>query len=154
MSDYEKYVTIKAKDLEQFGLEVTFENQKTIFDILNQIKVYVNDERVSFDQQPIIVNDRTLVPLRAIFEALGATVEWNDATKTVTATSDHGSVELQIGSDTAKINNPAASSRATIGSRRSVTGPFALNCRTTINVAAGAVADAIAPKTIAASIGR
>lgn len=38
--------------------------------------------------QPIIVNDRTLIPVRAISEALGATVEWNDKTKTVIITGD------------------------------------------------------------------
>ena len=95
---------IKAKDLEQFGLEVTFENQKTIFDIINQIKVYVNDERVKFDQQPIIVNDRTLVPLRAIFEALGATVDWEDETSTVTSVKDDTTISLQIGDNIMYVN--------------------------------------------------
>lgn len=33
---------------------------------------------------PIIENDRTMLPLRAVVEELGATVEWDDATKTVT----------------------------------------------------------------------
>ena len=45
--------------------------------------------------------------------------------------------------------NPTASSNATTGRSVSVTGPFALYCLTTINVAAGAVAEAIAPKIIA-----
>ena len=52
--------------------------------------------------------------------------------------------------DTAKTTRPTASSRATTGNKTSVTGPFALYCFTTIRVAAGAVAVAIAPKTIAA----
>ena len=58
-----------------------------------------------------------------------------------------------IPKDTAKIISPTASSSATIGSRRSVTSPFALYCRTTIKVAAGAVAAAIAPSVMAAERG-
>ena len=52
--------------------------------------------------------------------------------------------------DTAKTTRPTASSRATTGNKTSVTGPFALYCFITIRVAAGAVAVAIEPKTIAA----
>lgn len=63
------------------------------------ITVLLNDEKIEFDQQPIIKNDRTLVPLRAIFEAMGATVDWNDATKTVTSTLDSITVSLTIGSN-------------------------------------------------------
>ena len=55
---------------------------------------------------------------------------------------------------TAKITSPTASSNATMGRSRLVTGPLALNWRTTIRVAAGAVAEAIAPRTIAAGRGR
>ena len=50
------------------------------------ITVSVNGTNVVFDQAPVIENDRTLVPMRAIFEALGATVEWDGETRTVTST--------------------------------------------------------------------
>lgn len=50
------------------------------------IKVKINGEPVEFDVPPQLINDRTMVPLRAIFEALGAKVEWNGDTQTVTAT--------------------------------------------------------------------
>ena len=44
-----------------------------------QISVFLNAQRVEFpDQQPALVSDRTLVPLRAIFEAYGCMVEWSD----------------------------------------------------------------------------
>lgn len=62
------------------------------------VKVYVNGKRVEFDQQPVIQDGRTLVPVRAIFEALGATVTWDDATKTVTAKKGDVTVNLKIGS--------------------------------------------------------
>ncbi len=56
------------------------------------------------DQKPIIENDRTLVPLRAIFEALDAAVEWDADTYTVTATKGETTFELAIGATTYKVN--------------------------------------------------
>ena len=64
-----------------------------------EIKVIVNGVELSFDQPPIIENGRTLVPLRAIFEALGADVEWEQSTQTVTAVRDDITVTLTIGSN-------------------------------------------------------
>lgn len=49
------------------------------------ISVFVNNTKLTFDAEPFIQNDRTLVPMRAIFEALGASVAWDDETKTVFA---------------------------------------------------------------------
>lgn len=68
------------------------------------ITVMYNGEKISFDQIPVIENGRTLVPLRAIFEKIGATVEWNGETQTVTATKDDTSVSLTI-NNTVAIKN-------------------------------------------------
>ena len=43
--------------------------------------------RTELDVAPFITNGRTLVPVRAISEALGATVGWNNDTRTVTIKS-------------------------------------------------------------------
>ncbi|MCM3733440.1 copper amine oxidase N-terminal domain-containing protein [Fictibacillus nanhaiensis] len=67
-------------------------------------KVYVEDVEVEFDQEPIIIAGRTVVPLRAIFEALGAEIEWDNKTQTVTATKDDVTITLKIGAKTAKKN--------------------------------------------------
>jgi uncharacterized YkwD family protein len=61
------------------------------------IQVTVNDTAVQFDQEPIIENDRVLVPVRKIFEALGATVSWTERTQTVTANKNTTVIILQIG---------------------------------------------------------
>ncbi|MCD8049015.1 MAG: leucine-rich repeat protein [Clostridia bacterium] len=64
------------------------------------ITVLYNGKRVSFhayNQNPEIVNDRTLVPLRAIFEAMNAEVEWDQETQTVTATRGNVTVKITIG---------------------------------------------------------
>jgi hypothetical protein len=61
------------------------------------IKVYVDSQAVSFDQAPVIIDDRTLVPMRAIFQALGSEVSWYEPTKTVTSTKDGDTFVLVIG---------------------------------------------------------
>lgn len=71
----------------------------------NTIPVFVDGVQISFDQQPIIRDDRTLVPLRGVFEALGATVYWNNDTRSVTAYKDDTTVELAIGSSTMYVNS-------------------------------------------------
>lgn len=53
---------------------------------------------------PFISNGRTLVPFRAIFEELGYTVDWDGATKTVTATYSGNVIKLTIGSNKALVN--------------------------------------------------
>ena len=63
------------------------------------ISVYVNGEAVIFDQPPVIIGGRTMVPVRATLEALGATVGWEPASQTVTAERGGVSISLQIGSD-------------------------------------------------------
>ena len=51
----------------------------------------------SYVQRPYIKHDRTLVPMRAIFEALGAEVSWDDATKTAIGVKDGIEVKITIG---------------------------------------------------------
>ena len=62
------------------------------------IPVYVNGERVEFDTDPEIVSDRTFVPMRAIFEALGADVSWSNSRREAVAIMGANEVVLKIGS--------------------------------------------------------
>ena len=48
----------------------------------NDISVKINDKTISFDVPPQTLNGRTMVPMRAIFENLGATVEYIPASET------------------------------------------------------------------------
>jgi len=50
------------------------------------IQVELNGRALAFTQPPELINGRTMVPMRDIFEALGARVDWNNDTLTVTAT--------------------------------------------------------------------
>lgn len=63
----------------------------------DSIGVQVNGEVLSFDVPPVIDQGRTLVPLRAIFEKLGAEIEWDAETKTITAVKESTEITLQIG---------------------------------------------------------
>ena len=76
-------------------------------EVPNDICVYVNGREVLFDQPPVIDNGRTLVPLRAIFEALGASVAWDSASQTVTSTRDDTTVKATIGNTTMYKNDKA-----------------------------------------------
>ena len=77
----------------------------------DEIKVAVNGQALTFDQPPIIENGRTLVPFRAIFEALGATVDYDEfpdedggRTQVVTAQKGMKYVYLEIGSTEIFVN--------------------------------------------------
>jgi len=67
------------------------------------ITVKVNNKAITFpDQKPIVQNERTLVPIRFIAEALGYDVEWNKADNS--AVINDGKIILYIGTNKAKIN--------------------------------------------------
>ena len=68
------------------------------------IDVELNGKKLFFDQPAMIINGRTLVPMRVIFEELGATVSWDNATETVTAVKDGKTIKLKIGSNVMTVN--------------------------------------------------
>lgn len=52
----------------------------------SEITVLLDEEKIEFDVLPQIINDRTMVPMRAIFEALGCSVDWVEESRLVIAT--------------------------------------------------------------------
>ncbi len=71
------------------------------------ISVYVNGALLQTDTPPVIENGRTLVPLRAIAESVGATVDWDDATQKVTLSSSSQQLTVYIGNTAASKNGIA-----------------------------------------------
>lgn len=67
-------------------------------------RVEVNGSPIAFSVEPMQIANRTMVPMRAIFEALGAYVHWNEGTQTVTATKGSTDVQLTIGETGALVN--------------------------------------------------
>lgn len=69
-----------------------------------QIGVIINNQKQSYSQSPVNQNGALLVPLRGIFEALGASVDFNAKTQEITAKKGEKEVWLKVGSNSAKIN--------------------------------------------------
>ena len=64
------------------------------------VSVQVNGENVTFpDAAPAVINGRTMVPMRAVLETLGAQVDYDVDTRTVTATLDDTQLTHVIGTD-------------------------------------------------------
>ena len=70
----------------------------------DEIRILLNDQPLVSDVPPIILNSRTLVPIRAISEALGATVTWEPASQTITLRTEGKLIALRIG-DSRAIRN-------------------------------------------------
>ena len=64
------------------------------------IRVVLDGITLQFDVPPATIDGRTMVPMRVIFEALGAEINWNDRTRTITATRDNLTIIATIGSRT------------------------------------------------------
>lgn len=69
-----------------------------------EVKVYLNDQLLSFDVPPVVEKGRTLVPMAAIFSAMGAEMRWDGGSQTVTAIRKETVVELKIGSLRPSVN--------------------------------------------------
>lgn len=67
-------------------------------------RIVVNQRQLNFDVPPVIKNGRTLVPMRTIFEQLGAIVTWDAKTKMVQAIKGYTTIILKIGSNRALVN--------------------------------------------------
>ena len=59
------------------------------------IQVFLDGRGILFDQPPIMKDGRTFVPMRAIFEAMGAAVEWDGDTQTITGTKGDTVIVMQ-----------------------------------------------------------
>ncbi len=70
----------------------------------DEISVFINGRKISFDVPPAKISGRTMVPLRGIFEGLGAEVKWEAATMTITAKRGDTEVKLTLGDKNAYIN--------------------------------------------------
>gem|GEM_PF-5261011 len=82
-------------------------DEEDLSDDYQGIRVFIDGERLKFYVLPTITNDRTLVPFRAIFEALDMAIEWDSDTRTAIGESEEVRIELPIDSATAYVNGEA-----------------------------------------------
>lgn len=75
------------------------------------VSLYVDTDLIQTDVPPTIVDGRTLVPMRAIFEALGAEVDWDGETRTATGTLGDHTVVIQVGETEALVDGETRHTR-------------------------------------------
>ena len=97
--DYDMTVYAKWQKIEE-----TSDYDTLIVLTINDKTSIVNGEAVKNDVAPLIVNSRTYTPARFVAESLGAKVEWNEVSRTVTITKDDVKIILVIDSTTAYVN--------------------------------------------------
>jgi len=65
------------------------------FEVKEVVKIRLNGEILAFnDQQPIVIDDRILVPARGVFEKMGMDVSWDEQNQQVTIKK--GKLEISI----------------------------------------------------------
>lgn len=91
---------------ENFIKDTDLENIKNTdaFRLATGIRIRLEGELLKIDTQPVNVNGRILLPMRALFEALGATVNWDAKTRSVTASKGDISLKLTLDSKEAVVN--------------------------------------------------
>lgn len=68
------------------------------------IEVLLNGKTITFDQNPIIKNDRTFVPVRQVFEMFGMNVNWDGANNAVYANNSGTEILLSVGNNKMCVN--------------------------------------------------
>jgi len=91
-----------------FGSYILKTPKQPLYDALDAIKsapyVMVNNTVLGFDQPPVIQDGSMLVPMRFLFEQMGATVGWDSDTSTATVQMAGNNVDFQINSCDATVN--------------------------------------------------
>lgn len=72
------------------------------------ISIYLDGQQLQPETQPLNISGTVLVPMRGLFEAQGAELSWNNASKTVTAVKGGTALTYTLGSSTALLNGKTA----------------------------------------------
>ncbi|MBO5733799.1 MAG: copper amine oxidase N-terminal domain-containing protein [Clostridia bacterium] len=89
----------------------------------NAIKIKVDGSYVYPDSDPIIKNDRTIVPIRAVAEKLGYEVSWDASTRTVTIVSGLDTLTIKIGQKYMDLNTKVPGKNYSERSRLTLEAP-------------------------------
>ena len=71
---------------------------------IGEKNIFSNSTSSEIDVAPYIVDETVMVPLRAIFEALGAVISWDADTRTIFAVKGNSVVVMQVGQDVMFVN--------------------------------------------------
>lgn len=96
--------TVRWFPARTYGCEVYWDNENssaivykdgvTVVCHIGKNSIVVNGETVAIDTAAVIVDSRTYLPIRCVFEAVGATVDWDGAARTVRVTRGNTGVLL------------------------------------------------------------
>lgn len=74
------------------------------FSVVPSIKILIDGKELKVNMAPVMENNRVMVPMRAIFQELGANVIWDAKTRSITATKGKTVIKLKVDSKQATIN--------------------------------------------------
>lgn len=83
-------VSVFGASVRAINIKLTYDGQTVNYREKEVFVVVDGNTLTGLDMPPVIIDSRTLVPLRAIFEAMGAEVRWNGDTQKITAVFDDG----------------------------------------------------------------
>ncbi len=95
---------------EEYKVEV-LKNDIVLFDNTNgevfvsDSQIFIAGEELYTDTKPVIKDGRTLVPVRALCEAINADVQWDDRSKTVNISMRNKTVSMKIGDKEILVND-------------------------------------------------
>lgn len=93
------------------------QSEKKALGLIYDINVMLRDKPFSFtDAVPEITNGRTMVPLRAVMENMGAQVEYDEAARTAVITAGDKALTFVLGSDRFTLDDSGAVSEITLDS--------------------------------------
>ncbi|ATW24777.1 Ig-like domain-containing protein [Candidatus Formimonas warabiya] len=116
-TNYIVYVTQEVKSTNEASVKATswsFTTEtKPMIGTADRPLVRINGTYITFtDAFPYITNERTMIPFRALFESMKATIDYQPAEKKVTAKLNENTVVLVIGQSTGYRNNQSISLEA------------------------------------------
>ncbi|MCD8089597.1 MAG: hypothetical protein LUD81_03065 [Clostridiales bacterium] len=91
-----------------FSLSALAAEQTTLVMTVDSNIMTVNGEKQQLEQAPVIIDGRTLVPVRAAVEAIGGEADWNSDTREITITKGTDVISMTIDSTTAYLNGEEA----------------------------------------------
>ena len=71
----------------------------------NEARILYNGNELATDVKPVTINSRIMLPMRVVFEAFGAEIIWDNATKTATGKKEDITVTVRVGQEYAYVNN-------------------------------------------------
>ncbi|MCD8215993.1 MAG: hypothetical protein LUC97_10195 [Clostridiales bacterium] len=87
-----------------FSVSALAAEETTVVMTVDSNVMTINGEGQELEQSPVIIDGRTLVPVRAVVEAIGGEADWNSETREITITKGTDVISMTINSETAYLN--------------------------------------------------